>query len=93
MADNSLMASRPALTSTLVIACCTALLLVSMRPAFAQNTTIDSFNKAKKLYRVTVDTRQHCTDTLATHIIRDQSRYVPSSTTTPGFTYGLLHSR
>ena len=43
------MSSRPTPTPMLVILGCIVLMLVSMLPAFAQNTTIDSFNRAKKL--------------------------------------------
>ena len=43
------MSSRPALTPILVISCCIVLMLTSMLPAFAQNTTIDVFNHTQKL--------------------------------------------
>jgi deoxyribonuclease-1 len=49
MKGNFFMSSRLALTAMLVIACLLGLILVSTPPLFAQNTTNDSFNKAKKL--------------------------------------------
>ena len=42
------MVSHPTLPSMLMLSCVIGLLLTSMLPAFAQNATIDSFNKAKK---------------------------------------------
>ena len=45
------------------------------------------------MYRVTVDTRQHFTDTLTPHSTCDQSRDVPSYTTITGFTRCVLRAR
>jgi hypothetical protein len=42
------MSSRPMLPVILVIACFIGLILSSTLPVFAQNTSIDSFNDAKK---------------------------------------------
>src|SRR6266446_7462230 len=49
MEGHAPMSSRPAPSPMLAIVCFTVLLFASMPPAFAQNTTIDSFNRAKKL--------------------------------------------
>jgi hypothetical protein len=46
---QSLISSRTALPSILIISCCIVLILSSTLSAFAQNSTIDSLNKAKKL--------------------------------------------
>jgi endonuclease I len=48
MEGNAPIASRPAPTPMLVISCCIVLMLASMLPASAPNTTIHSFNHAKQ---------------------------------------------